>query len=179
MKTAKTDPRQLNSRAQRGSMSRFPAETVLGFALTWCVLITGLVSLQLYLIGQAFSERTLAVVFMFVAGSFLGGLFACAFAWLITRWHNQPSARFAAMFIGLSCGTVGMTALIHYLHFRSYFADEHSPVFTIYWVFETLMTGASSAYIFTVEGMQLLLPWGLPLLFAAAWDYARSGNTRR
>ncbi len=160
---------------RKSSVKKNPAGTVLGFALIWSLLIGGLTSLELFLREQPLSERTLAVVLIFFAGSLTGAIFARGFAGLATRWHQQLSARFAAMFIGLSCGTVGMTALIHFFHFRSYYAQWHSPPLTKYWFFETLMTGASAAYIFTVEGMQLLLPWGLPLLFAAAWDYARSG----
>ncbi|WP_417671745.1 hypothetical protein [Roseibium sp.] len=156
-----------------------PAGSVLGFAVTWSLLITGLVALELFLSEQAISGRTLAVTAIFFSGSFSGALFARTFAGLFSIWRNAPSARFAAMFIGLACGTVGLTALIHFLHFSTYYAQWHSEFGSIYWVFETLMTGASAAYIFTVAGMKFLLPWGLPLLFAAAFDYARSASAAK
>ncbi|WP_153768489.1 hypothetical protein [Labrenzia sp. CE80] len=154
-----------------------PAGSVLGFALTWSLMITGLAGLQLFLKGEALSGRTLAVALMFLAGSFLGAIFARCFAGLICRWRKTPSARFASLFIGLSVGTAGLTAFIHYLHFSAYYAQWHGEFGSLHRLVEIIMTGASSAYIFTVQGMQLLLPWGLTLLFAAAWDYARSSRT--
>jgi len=154
-----------------------PAGSVLGFALTWSLMITGLAGLQLFLKGEALSGRTLAVALMFLAGSFLGAIFARCFVGLISRWRKTPSARFASLFIGLAVGTAGLTAFIHYLHFSAYYAQWHGEFGSLHRLVEIIMTGASSAYIFTVQGMQLLLPWGLALLFAAAWDYARPSRT--
>lgn len=170
----KADPR---THAKGRSAS--PAGSLLGFAALWSALITGLVILQLFVQSQALSARTMAVTAIFLAGSFLGAMFARGFAALTTGAKSRPSARFAAMFIGLAAGTAGMSALIHFLHYRSYYAEWHSDFGTIYWVFETLMTGLSAAYIFVVQTSLLLLPWVLVLLFAAAFDYARSPSATR
>jgi hypothetical protein len=78
------------------------------------------------------------------------------------------------MFLGLSVGTLGMTALIHFLHFRSYYASEHSDALTLHWFVEMTFTGANATYIFLIDAAQTLLPWGLALLLAASWDYAMS-----
>ncbi|MEP2894184.1 MAG: hypothetical protein ABJO05_21285 [Roseibium sp.] len=163
-------------KAAREKSDGTSAGTVLGFAFTWSLMITGLAGLQLFLKDQTLSGRTLAVVLMFLAGSFLGAVFARCFAGFVARWRTAPSARFSSLFIGLSVGTVGLTAFIHYLHFSAYYAQWHDEFGSLHRLVQIIMTGASSAYIFTVQGMQLLLPWGLALLFAAAWDYARSSR---
>ncbi|SHM12730.1 hypothetical protein [Roseibium suaedae] len=144
------------------------------FAVLWCILITSLAAFQLWRSGIAISERSLAVVLIFAAGSFSGALFARAFCAICGFFRPQPSARFAAMLIGLSAGTVGLSALLHYLQFQSYYAQWHNSPFSRAGLDEIIMTGASSGYIFLVEATPLLLPWGLILLLAAAWDYAVS-----
>ncbi|MBD8890338.1 hypothetical protein [Roseibium litorale] len=144
------------------------------FAVLWCILITGLAGFQLWRSGDALSERSLAVILIFAAGSFAGALFARAFCALCGLFRTQPSARFAAMLIGLSTGTVGLSALLHYLQYQSYYSQWHSSPFSRDGLSEIIMTGASSGYIFLVEATPLLLPWGLILLLGAAWDYAVS-----
>ena len=145
----------------------------------WSLLITGLVTIQLALSYQGVTSRTIDVVVLFALGSFAGALFARTLASVAGRFRPQPSARFAAMFLGLITGTVGMTALFHFLQFRSYYAASHDNILSIHGVVEMLMTGASSGYIFMVESAMLLLPWGLPLALAAAWDYATSPIERK
>ncbi|WP_417680500.1 hypothetical protein [Roseibium sp.] len=150
-----------------------------GFSLIWSLLITGLVTIQLALSYQGVTSRTIDVVFLFALGSFAGALFARALAAFAGRFRPQPSARFAAMFLGLITGTVGMAALFHFLQFRTYYAASHGDILAIHGVVEMLMTGAGSAYIFMVESAMLLLPWGLPLALAAAWDYATAPIERK
>lgn len=144
------------------------------FAVIWCALITSLAGFQMWRSGDALTERSLAVLLIFCAGSFAGALFARAFCAVCGLFRRQPSARFAAMLIGLSVGTVGLSAFLHYLQFQSYYMRWHSSPFSREGLSEIIMTGASSGYIFLVEATPLLLPWGLILLLAAAWDYAVS-----
>ena len=162
----------------RPNDQRFPIRA-LGFSLIWALLITGLVTIQLALSYQGVTTRTVAVVILFALGSFAGAMFARALAAFVGRFRPQKSARFAAMFLGLITGTVGMTALFHFLQFRSYYAATHSDVLTLHWAIEIIMTGAGAAYIFMVESAILLLPWGLPLALAAAWDYATAPIERK
>jgi len=163
-------PRAAAVRARSNRMS--PAGNALGFALVWALLMAGLVATQLLVAHQGMNERTISVVALFFSGSFFGAVFARAFAALISRFRSVPSARFAAMLLGLSIGTAGMTAFLHFLHFRAFYTEWHSEIWSIHWAVEQVMTGVNSAYIFVVEGMMLLLPWGLALLLAAAYDYA-------
>ena len=101
-----------------------------------------------------------------------------AFSALIGLFRPQPSARFAAMFIGLTAGTVGFSAFLHFLDYRSFYAQYHSPTFK-YWVGEQIMTGAGSVYIFMVQITPLLLPWGVVLLFAICAFHARATGQLR
>lgn len=148
------------------------AGNTLSFALVWAFLMAGLVATQLFIANQGMNERTIAVVALFFFGSFCGAVIARLFARLVSHFRQMPSARFAAMLVGLSCGTAGMTAFLHFLHFRSFYAEWHSKIWSVHWMVEQIITGVNSTYIFIVEGMTLLLPWGLALLLAAAYDYA-------
>lgn len=159
--------------AKRMPSTRLPqVARALGFALSWAFLMAGLVATQLLIGNQGVNERTVSVVILFFSGGFCGAVFARLFAALITRFRSTPSVRFAAMLLGLSSGTAGMTAFLHFLHFRAFYTEWHSEIWTVHWVVEQIMTGVNSTYIFVVEGMMLLLPWGLILLLAAAYDYA-------
>lgn len=165
---------QAKSKSYPRRASRDGASTgnPLAFSMLWGSLMAGLVAIEIGTSAQGFHARTLALILLFGLGGLSGALFARLFAGLISQWHPQPSARFSAMLIGLSCGTAGMTTLFHFLHFRIYYAQWHDTPLSPHWFFEQIMTGIGSAYIFVVEGMPLLLPWGLPLLLAASWDYA-------
>lgn len=166
------------AQARNGKRYR-PIIAAFGFATLWAVLISALVAIELTLADEGVTARTLAIVLMFTLGAFAGALFARIFAGFTSRFRPQPSARFASMLFGLITGTVGMTALLHFLDFRAFYAQWHSDAFTPHWLIELVMTSASSAYIFTVESTPLLLPWGLPLLLAAAWDYAATPVERK
>lgn len=156
----------------------YAAGSVLWFATLWALLVTALAGAHILLSGQGLTARTAAVVLLYLVGSFAGAAFARAFSDIVSRFRSQPSARFAAMFLGLSVGTLGMTALIHFLHFRSYYAGGHSDALTLHWFVEMIFTGAQATYIFVINAAQTLLPWGLALLLAASWDYAMSAPRR-
>ncbi|MBD1548008.1 hypothetical protein [Roseibium aggregatum] len=172
-------PASLKSGIRTLPENRWLPVRALGFSLVWALLITGLVTIELALANQGMTARTTAVVILFALGSFAGALFARALAAFLSRFRPQQSARFAAMFFGLITGTVGMTAFFHFLQFRSYYSMTHSDILTVHWAIEMIMTGANAVYIFMIESAMLLLPWGLPLALAAAWDYATAPIERK
>ena len=136
---------------------------LVGFAALWPVLVTGLAAFQFLNAGRSLEDGRADTLVILALGRLLGACFALAFSALIGLFRPQPSARFAAMFIGLTAGTVGFSAFLHFLDYRSFYAQYHSPTFK-YWVGEQIMTGAGSAYIFIVYITPLLLPWGVVLL---------------
>ncbi|WP_150525902.1 hypothetical protein [Roseibium sediminis] len=148
------------------------------FALVWSLMITALAAFQLTQAGRSLEDGRLDTLGFLAVGSFLGAIFALVFTVFVRRFRPQTSARFAAMFIGLTMGTVGFSAFLHFLDYRSYYASWHSSTFK-YWVGEQIMTGAGSLYIFLVHVTPLLMPWGVVLLLGAcAFEVRRSKNSR-
>ncbi len=116
--------------------------------------------------------RTVALLF------FLGGALAFPFAWtlagLLTR-RRRPETAFAACFVALAAMTVGLTALLYALQYRSYYAEWHAPAFTLTWAFQFVFTGLVAAYQFAVLGVRMYFPLGFIALIAAAlWFAGRS-----
>ncbi len=121
---------------------------------------------------QAIGMRMLAVVILFA----LGGTIAGFAAWLTAATiagARRRAQRFAAMTFALTLATAGFTAFLFFLQFQVYYAQWHDEAFSRMWVWQVLFTGASAVYIFISSGLRMLLPFGLPVLFFAAWLFAR------
>lgn len=108
----------------------------------------------------------------------LGGAFAFPIGWTLARLLSQgrrPETAFAAAFVSLGVATIGLTALLYALEYRSYYAEWHAAPFTITWAFQFVFTGLVAAYQFAVLGLRLYFPVGFVALFSAAlWFAARS-----
>ncbi|ADZ70017.1 hypothetical protein [Polymorphum gilvum] len=143
------------------------------FAPLWALAMAGLAAGHLWWAEQGLTARTLAIVLLFAAGGLLGSFVAWIAAAVVACLRRHPSARFAAMVLSLGIGTVATTALLFFLQFRAYYAQWHDATLSKAWIVETLMTGATAAYLFGIEGMRILLPWGLPLLLLAALVFTR------
>ena len=115
----------------------------------------------------ASSIRFVALVFG------LGGLFAFPIALVGLRVlvpRRPPTRVFAATVLGLAVTTIGTTALLFALIYRSYYAQWHGAVFSTEWFFEFAFTSAGAIYQFAVIGTRHFLPIGLPaLLLASLW----------
>jgi hypothetical protein len=143
------------------------------FALAWSVTICACVALLTLGRGEALSGRSLAVIAVFFVGSFLAGWIAWGAASLLTMRRRQRSARFAAMVVCLSVATAGLTAFLFFLQLRGYYASTHTHELSVRMLWEQVFTGATTAYIFVVMGVRVLLPVMLLPLFAASWYFAR------
>lgn len=106
-----------------------------------------------------------------------GGLLAYPTAlMLLNRFlpHSwQPTRRFAAAFILLGAATVGLTALLFALQFRTYYAQWHDEPGTKRFLFETVFTILSACYQFLVLGLRIYIPFGLAALVAASIAFAQ------
>lgn len=116
--------------------------------------------------------RTIVVLFA------LGGAFAFPIGWTMARLLSRgrpPETALAAAFVSLGVATIGVTALLYALQYRSYYAEWHAVPFTITWAFQFVFTGLVALYQFAVLGLRLYFPVGFVALFAAAlWFAARS-----
>lgn len=118
------------------------------------------------------TERIRTVAVLFAMGGALAFPVAWTLATLLTRGRRQETA-FAASFVSLAAATIGLTALLYALQYRSYYAEWHAPAFTVTWAFQFVFTGLVAAYQFAVLGVRMYFPLGFVALIAAALWFAR------
>ena len=84
------------------------------------------------------------------------------------------------MFLALSLSTLGTTALLFALDYRSYYASWHEEFGTITWAYQFVFTVAGAIVQFAVLGVRMFLPLGFAALFIVSLWFARTcGLTRR
>ncbi|MER8373752.1 hypothetical protein [Mesorhizobium sp. M1409] len=112
------------------------------------------------------------VTLLFAVGAGLAfpiGLFAAKLVSQGRRWE----VAFAAAFVCLTAATVGLTAGLFALQYRSYYAEWHAPAFTYTWALQFVFTTLIALYQFVVLGIRLYFPLGFVALFAASVWFAR------
>ena len=101
------------------------------------------------------------------------GKAALFLARLVSRSKSAETA-FAAMFLALALSTIGATAGLFALDYRTYYAEWHEDFGTITWAFQFFFTTANAVVQFAVLGTGLFFPLGFVGLFAASLWFARS-----
>ncbi len=107
---------------------------------------------------------------------FAGGLLSWPLAIVPARFlgYGRPvETRFAAFLLLLTFCTIAATALLFAIQYRLFYTQWHAPFGTRIWAYKFVFTSASAVYQFTVLGIRLYFPLGLPLLFAASLWLAR------
>jgi hypothetical protein len=141
-------------------------------SLAWAVLMGASAALGLALRAWETGDLIVAVVALFAAGGAAGfapGLFLARLA----AGGKPRGAAFAAVFLGLSLATIGFTAAIYALVYRSYYAAWHADAFTITWMFQQLFTTLGALGQFAVLGLRLYFPLGFAALVAAGLLFSR------
>lgn len=136
-------------------------------------MVMGASALSVLLFGQ---WATPAHVRTIIALFSLGGALAFPLGWTLARLLSRgrgAEAAFAAAFVSLSITTIGMTALLYAIQYRSYYAEWHAAPFTVTWGFQLVFTVLAALYQFATLGMRFYFPLGFAALFAAALWFAR------
>ena len=110
---------------------------------------------------------------IFAGGGFLG--FPAA-RFLLDRFlpgNWQATRRFSAAFLLFGAATVGFTALLFAIQFRTYYAQWHAGPGSVRFYFETFFTILSACYQFLVLGLRIYIPFGLAALIVASLGYAQ------
>ncbi len=144
----------------------------LGGSLVWAVLMAASAALGLWLRAWETGDRIVAVVALFAGGGAVGFAPGLVLARLAAG-EKPRGAAFAAVFLGLSLATIGFTAAIYALVYRSYYAAWHADAFTITWVFQQVFTTLGALGQFAVLGLRLYFPLGFAALLAAAVLFSR------
>jgi hypothetical protein len=111
--------------------------------------------------------QRLEVLAIFAGGALLAFVPGVMLAKLVAQQKSQ-SQYMAALLIGIALSTLGVTALINILQYRSYYAVWHDRAGAHDWYWQQFFTTASALYQFAVLGTRLYLPFGPLVLIAAA-----------
>ena len=147
------------------------AETLMG-GLLWAACMAGSATLDLWFRHWETPGKVGAVAALFAAGGALGFPTGLFLARLIDR-GKRAEARFAAAFLCLAMATIGSSAAIYVLVYRSYYATWHADAFTVTWVFQWIFTAAGALAQFAAFGLRLYVPFGFAALTLAALWFAR------
>ncbi|MDJ0931384.1 hypothetical protein [Breoghania sp.] len=174
---ASADRRRIDRRKPRTPLARLLERLAL-MAIGWGAAVTLIVFSRFIGDDRAIDARMGAILSIFFAGAVIEAVTGFPTAVILVMRRRQKTARFAAMVVSLTLGTIGFTGFLFYLHFNRYYAAWHAEPFTHNWLWQTLLTGAQAVYIFAVTGMPLLFPAGIPLLFAAGLLFSRTDGRR-
>lgn len=108
----------------------------------------------------------------FFAGGVLGWIVSLPVARAISRERRQEY-RLAACFLGLTLGTIGFTALLYAIQYRTFYAQWHDPFLTVTWCIQLVTTFLVALYQFAVLGVPNFLPLALPLGLAVSFALAK------
>ena len=152
--------------------SRPAIGNILGWMLGWGT-VTPLCILADYLLWRhMLPPNSLRLNVIFALGAALAAPLAI---WCIRILSSKnANTAFAASFVLLGIGTIGLTALIFALDFWQYFVQWHGQAFSKLWLNQFIYTCASALYQFLVSGLRLYLPFGfLALVAASLWASKR------
>ncbi|ABR60336.1 hypothetical protein GOC91_24680 [Sinorhizobium medicae] len=152
-------------------------ETVVG-ALCWGFMMALSAWLALWCRETDAAFRLEAILTLYATG----GLMAWPPALFAARCLSQnrtAETRFAAFFLCLAAATIGTTAFLFALDYRSFYAQWHAMTGTRTWLFQFAFTSLAAFYQFLVLGVRLYLPLGAVALMAASLLLARSDARQR
>ncbi len=148
------------------------ARTALIGALLWAAIMGASALVNLLLDNWMTPEKIRTVALMFAGGGGLAfpvGLFAARLISLGRGWE----VNFASALVCLAAATIGLTAGLFALQYRSYYAEWHASAFTLTWGLQFVFTMLVALYQFMVLGIRLYFPLGFVALFSASIWFAR------
>lgn len=141
-------------------------------AIVWGGIMAGNAALGVWLRHWETGSKILSVAGLFAAGGALGfplGLFVARLA----SADKRRDTAFAAAFLGFSVATIGITAAIFALIYRSYYAAWHDETFSVRWFFQFGFTTLGAFGQFAVLGLRLYFPFGFVALILLSLWFAR------
>ncbi|NVP55793.1 hypothetical protein [Mycoplana rhizolycopersici] len=142
-------------------------------ALAWGALMALSASISLYFRNGFETLHLAELVTLFFLGGALAWPFVVLAAGLVAR-NAAVETRFAACFVLLALGTIGVTALLFAMDYRVFYSEWHEPILSRIGVKQLFGTTVSASYQFAVLGMRLYLPVGLPILAGASLWLAKA-----
>ncbi len=143
------------------------------FGLIWGLFM----ALHTYgtLMRQGWQDQTaiMYVVVLIFVGTLIGGMAGWAIALIFSARSIAPK-RLAIALVIIPLATVGAAAFLFAMHYRIYYSQWHMPTFTLGWTVQFVFTTLSAFYLFAVQGLRMILPFGPIALFVAAGIFVKS-----
>lgn len=154
-----------------------PLAQALAGAPAWGLLMAASAAASLWLRDWQTPGLFWTVSVLFAVGgalAFAPGLFA---ARLFGLGRGREVA-FAAAFLSMSVMTIGVTALVFAVIYRSYYAQWHADTFSLTWTFQLVFTTAGAVAQFAALGVRMYFPLGFAALlaFSLAFSLRFSGS---
>jgi len=106
-------------------------------------------------------------VAFFALGAMVAGFFATLIMAALPH-RLRPSSRYAAALVTLMLLTTGAQVALLFAQYVPYYAQWWPAPFHSWWSNAVLSTVAGVGFYYGAIGLPMLLPLGLPLLFASA-----------
>lgn len=149
-----------------------PYPDLFGGAALWGLMMMASAVTALFLRNRLETHHAIELAVLYFAGGLLSWPFMLPLARFFAH-RRRIETRFAAFFVCLIAGTMLMTAFLFSMDYRYFYSRWHAPFGSLTWMFQFMVTGASSVYQFLVLGMRLFLPLGLVCLLATSYALAR------
>jgi hypothetical protein len=149
-----------------------PLTATLVGTIGWTLVVTAGAAAGILMRGWETPQRITEVAIVYAVGAAIAFPVALFLARFVS-YRRPAEAAFAAMFLALALSTIGITALIFALDYRTYYAEWHEEFGTITWIFQLVFTIANAIIQFAVLGVRLFFPVGFIALFVASLWFAR------
>jgi uncharacterized membrane protein YsdA (DUF1294 family) len=143
------------------------------FSLIWAIFLAVHTLGSLYWQGWQDITSIAKLTLLIFIGALFGGMLGWFLAILLGA-HRIAPKRFAVAFVFILLATVGAMVALFALQFRQYYTQWHMPAFTIGWAYQLVFTGISALYLFAVQGLRLLLPFGPVALVLAPLYFVKT-----
>ncbi|MBS3647452.1 hypothetical protein KEU06_02285 [Pseudaminobacter sp. 19-2017] len=144
---------------------------VLG-ALLWASVMAASAAFDVLIQGWQTPSQIIEVAILYAVGAAIAFPFAYALTRLVAGGRHLE-ARLAAALLCFTAVTIGTTALVYALDYRTYYAAWHAEALSIRWFFEFAFTILGALVQFVVSGVRLYFPIGFVGLLAVSCWFAR------
>ena len=125
--------------------------------------------------GRQLDDQVSGIIAIYFAGGFIGFLAAYPVFLTLSR-RSGPVTRFGLALMLLALCTLGATAGVLALQYRTYYAEWHETIFSRIWFWQQFYTALGSTYQYAVIGTRLYWPLAPVFLLATSWWLSRKSS---
>jgi hypothetical protein len=151
-----------------------------GFLLAASVAWGALMALSAYValvfnLDRQSGGQVSAIIAIYFAGGFIAFLAVYPVFLALSR-RSGPVTRLGLALVLLALFTLGATAGVLALQYRTYYAEWHESIFSRIWFWQQFYTALGSTYQYAVIGTRLYWPLAPIFLLATSWWLSRKSS---